>query len=71
MNKSLLFDRSYINGQWTKEGTASFEVMNPANGETLATVADGDVIMTKKRLKQRTEPLNPGVKQPRNIALLF
>ena len=51
MNKSLLFDRSYINGQWTKEGTASFEVMNPANGETLATVADGDVIMTKKAIK--------------------
>ena len=51
MNKSLLFDRSYVNGQWTTEGTASFEVMNPANGETLATVADGNVIMTKKAIK--------------------
>ena len=51
MNTSLLFDRSYVNGQWTTEGTASFEVMNPANGETLATVADGNVIMTKKAIK--------------------
>ena len=51
MNKSLLFDRSYVNVQWTTEGTASFEVMNPANGETLATVADGNVIMTKKAIK--------------------
>ena len=51
MDTSLLFDRSYVNGQWTTEGTASFEVMNPANGETLATVADGDVIMTKKAIK--------------------
>ena len=40
MDTSLLFDRSYVNGQWTTEGTASFEVMNPANGETLATAAD-------------------------------
>ena len=51
MDTSLLFDRSYVNGQWTTEGTASFEVMNPANGETLATVADGNVIMTKKAIK--------------------
>ena len=51
MDTSLLFDRSYVNGQWTTEGTASLEVMNPANGETLATVADGNVIMTKKAIK--------------------
>ena len=51
MDTSLLFDRSYVNGQWTTEGTASFDVMNPANGETLATVADGNVIMTKKAIK--------------------
>ena len=51
MDTSLLFDRSYVNGQWTTEGTASFEVMNPANGETLATVANGNVIMTKKAIK--------------------
>ena len=59
MNKSLLFDRSYINGQWTKEGTASFEVMNPANGETLATVADGDVIMTKKAIEAADRAFKP------------
>ena len=59
MNKSLLFDRSYVNGQWTKEGTASFEVMNPANGETLANVADGDVIMTKKAIEAADRAFKP------------
>ena len=59
MNTSLLFDRSYVNGQWTKEGTASFEVMNPANGETLATVADGDVIMTKKAIEAADRAFKP------------
>ena len=51
MNTSLLFDRSYVNGQWTTEGTASFEVMNPANGETLANVSDGGVAITKKAIE--------------------
>lgn len=59
MNKSLLFDRSYVNGQWTTEGTASFEVMNPANGETLATVADGNVIMTKKAIEAADRAFKP------------
>jgi succinate-semialdehyde dehydrogenase/glutarate-semialdehyde dehydrogenase len=50
MNQDLLFDRSYVNGEWTTEGTASFDVTNPATGEKIATIADGGVAMTQKAI---------------------
>lgn len=38
-NQALLQSGSYINGQWVAGG-AQFEVLNPANGDVVATVAD-------------------------------
>lgn len=39
---TLLETRAYVNGQWIESGT-TFPVLNPANGEKLADVADLDV----------------------------
>ncbi len=50
MSQDLLFDRSYVNGEWTTEGTASFDVTNPATGEKIITVADGGIVMTQKAI---------------------
>jgi succinate-semialdehyde dehydrogenase/glutarate-semialdehyde dehydrogenase len=50
MNQTLIFDRSYINGAWTTEGTASFEVRNPANGKIVATLMDGNTALTEKAI---------------------
>ncbi len=51
MKHDLLFDKSYVNGEWTTEGSASFDVLNPANKEKVATVADGGVPITEKAIK--------------------
>lgn len=48
MKNELIFDRSYVNGEWTTDGTASFDVINPANKQVVATVADGGVAITEK-----------------------
>jgi succinate-semialdehyde dehydrogenase / glutarate-semialdehyde dehydrogenase len=50
MNQTLIFDRSYINGAWTTEGTASFEVRNPANGKIVTTLMDGNTTLTEKAI---------------------
>ena len=41
-NKKLLTGKAYIGGKWL-DGSKSFEVTNPANGETIAEVADLEV----------------------------
>ena len=51
MNTNLLFDCSYINGKWETEEDNFFQVINPANGETISTVADGGVAITKKAIE--------------------
>jgi succinate-semialdehyde dehydrogenase / glutarate-semialdehyde dehydrogenase len=51
MKQDLIFDRSYVNGEWTTEGSATFDVTNPANGEKVATVADGGIIITEKAIE--------------------
>ena len=50
MNQALIFDRSYINGAWATEGTASFDVRNPANGKIVATLMDGNIALTEKAI---------------------
>ena len=50
MNQALIFDRSYINGAWTTEGTTSFDVRNPANGKIVATLMDGNIALTEKAI---------------------
>ena len=51
MKHDLLFDKSYVNGKWTTEGDASFDVFNPANKEKIAAVADGGVPITEKAIE--------------------
>ena len=59
MKHNLLFDRSYVNGKWTTEGNASFDVLNPANKEKVATVADGGVAITEKAIKVAHQAFDP------------
>jgi succinate-semialdehyde dehydrogenase / glutarate-semialdehyde dehydrogenase len=63
MSKDLMFDRSYVNGAWTTEGNASFDVMNPANGEKVATVADGGVAITEKAIDAAYKAFEPWSKK--------
>jgi succinate-semialdehyde dehydrogenase/glutarate-semialdehyde dehydrogenase len=44
---SLLKSENYIDGRWTAAAT-KFEVTNPANGEVIASVANGDAQDTEK-----------------------
>jgi len=44
-DQTLLETRAYVNGQWIEKPT-TFPVLNPANGETIAHVADMDVADT-------------------------
>ena len=42
----------YINGEWCQgEGNATFETLNPANGEVYATIADASVADTQRAIK--------------------
>ena len=59
MNSNLLFDRSYVNGQWVSESNTYFQVTNPANGETIATVADGGVSITEKAIDAADKAFKP------------
>jgi len=36
----LVFDRSYVSGEWVTAGNATFEVINPASEEVVARVAE-------------------------------
>tara|TARA_B100000886_G_scaffold78133_1_gene50653 strand:- start:1149 stop:2588 length:1440 start_codon:yes stop_codon:yes gene_type:complete len=44
----LIFDRSFVEGQWKAQGEAEFEIINPANGEIIKTVNDGGIEITEK-----------------------
>jgi succinate-semialdehyde dehydrogenase/glutarate-semialdehyde dehydrogenase len=63
MKQNLLFDRSYVNGEWTTEGTASFDVINPANGERIATIADGGIVITEKAIAAAHKAFEPWSKK--------
>ena len=41
----------YVNGAWTKAGSANFETRNPATGEVIATVATADVAEVDRAVK--------------------
>ena len=43
----LIFDRSFVNGEWTIQGDSTFEVTNPANGDCIQTVSDGGIEITE------------------------
>lgn len=63
MTKDLIFDRSYVNGEWTTEGNATFDVINPANGETIKTISDGGVAITEKAIDAAQEAFKPWSKK--------
>ena len=46
----LVFDRSYVSGEWVTAGNATFEVINPTSGEVVARVADGGADLTEKAI---------------------
>ena len=45
--KDLIFDRSFVNGKWSNQGDETFEVTNPANGNSIQTVLDGGIQITE------------------------
>jgi succinate-semialdehyde dehydrogenase/glutarate-semialdehyde dehydrogenase len=59
MNPDLIFDRSYINGAWTKQGSGSFEVFNPANGKVFATVIDGGTEIVETAIASANAAFKP------------
>lgn len=59
MKHDLFFDRSYVNGEWTTEGNDSFDVLNPANKETIATLMDGGVRLTQKAIQAAHQAFDP------------
>lgn len=57
-DKSLLKNQLYINGQW-QEGIdkETFEVFNPATGESIATIASGGGVETRQAIEAANEAL--------------
>ena len=39
---TLLKTQNFIDGEWVAGGAGTLDVINPANGEIVATTADGD-----------------------------
>ena len=58
MNKNLIFRKSYVDGNWATDGKKTFEVTNPANGKTIASVFDGGIKITKKAIKSANKASN-------------
>ena len=51
-NNSLLKDKAYVDGVWIDaDDGATFDVVNPATGETLATLPDLDVAETRRAIE--------------------
>ncbi len=44
----LIFDRSFIGGEWKAHGEAKFDIINPANGQIIKSVNDGGIAVTDK-----------------------
>lgn len=57
--QDLIFDRSYVNGQWVTEGNTFFDVMNPATGKQVATVADGGIAITERAIEAAEKAFKP------------
>jgi succinate-semialdehyde dehydrogenase/glutarate-semialdehyde dehydrogenase len=50
-NTSLLQNRSFINGEWVDASNAeTFEVINPANGDIIISVADSGAVETEQAI---------------------
>lgn len=45
---SLLKLQNYINGEWVQGSSGTLDVINPANGDIVATVANGDIADTEE-----------------------
>ena len=44
---NLIFDRSFVNGKWSNLGNGTFEVTNPANGNSIQKVLNGGIQITE------------------------
>lgn len=61
---SLLKSQSYINGQWTDADSGrTFDVIDPANGEVLAQVADLSAIETGRAIEAADQAMQTWKKQ--------
>jgi len=60
---NLIYTKSYINGEYTSFGNKTFDVLNPATGEVIATLNDGGVESVKKAIDSAHEALNPWKKK--------
>lgn len=48
--KSLLFEKSFVNGEWISESDQKIEVLNPADGSIVASVFDNGRGLVKKAI---------------------
>ncbi len=48
--KELIYDQSYVDGQWTSGGNTKFQVLNPADGNLVSTVYDGDTVLVEQAI---------------------
>ena len=53
--KDLLLNRAFIGGEWVS-ASKTFDVKNPATGELLATLPDGDGAMAEKAIAMAVAP---------------
>lgn len=63
MNKELIFNKSYVNGQWETVGSDVFDVLNPATTEKVAEVFDGGVAITEKAIDAAHAAFKPWSKK--------
>ncbi len=57
--QDLIFDRSYVNGQWVTEGNTFFDVTNPATGKQVASVSDGGTAITERAVEAAEKAFKP------------
>lgn len=48
--KELIYDQSYVNGEWVAGGNTKFQVSNPADGSLVSTVYDGDTQLVNQAI---------------------
>lgn len=53
--KKLIFEKSFVNGEWTNESTTKIEVRNPVDLSVIGLVANEDRPMVKKAIDSASE----------------
>lgn len=53
--KNLIFEKSFVNGEWMNENTTQFEIINPVDLSTISRVYNDDRTMVKKAIDSASE----------------